>query len=332
MEVKPKLHDYNISLIRMISMMIIVACHILQGLGNRWAFWVNVGVQIFLFISGYLYGKKEASNVLSFYKSRFIKILLPCSTLSIIIFFAEYLFLGKTYTWKTTLGGILGFGAFYENAPALSHTWFVGYILICYTLIPVLQKIFSKEKTFRQNLLALSFLIVFIESLKFFNVINIESCWINNFLLGYFYTRCCATNTKNKVKFKSLIYGLFVIIFPFAVILQEKLPVSLPGFMMTYYDVIVNYGHVLLGIVLFFLLYKLFNAIKVKQNLLLVLSDKYSYFIYLVHQIFILGSFSLLNVTEYLSLNILIIFVATIIWTALLKIIYDSLVMLFSKN
>ena len=74
-----------VAFIRLISLIMIVSCHILQGLGNKMAFWVNVGVQIFLFISGFLYGTKKIDNFSNFYKQRLIKILLPFSIFSIII-------------------------------------------------------------------------------------------------------------------------------------------------------------------------------------------------------------------------------------------------------
>lgn len=60
--------DYSISYFRFIAMCFIVLCHIMQrdvfstsiaGANIKWAFWFNIGVQMFLFLSGYLYGKKD---------------------------------------------------------------------------------------------------------------------------------------------------------------------------------------------------------------------------------------------------------------------------------
>lgn len=48
--------DYSISFIRLISFLLIITCHIQQYLNIVLAWWFNVGVQIFLCISGYLYG------------------------------------------------------------------------------------------------------------------------------------------------------------------------------------------------------------------------------------------------------------------------------------
>jgi len=41
-------------MIRMIALLMIISCHIFQWLGYEAAFWINLGVQIFFFISGFL--------------------------------------------------------------------------------------------------------------------------------------------------------------------------------------------------------------------------------------------------------------------------------------
>lgn len=79
--------DYSISFVRFIAMICIISCHIMQrdgfstyiyGARIEWAWWFNVGVQMFLFISGYLYGQKDKIDTVSFYKKAFPKILVDC--------------------------------------------------------------------------------------------------------------------------------------------------------------------------------------------------------------------------------------------------------------
>ena len=66
-----------ISIIRIIAMILIVSCHITQGYGQQIAFILNVGVQIFFLISGFLYGKVEIPSAMDFYKKRVVKIYIP---------------------------------------------------------------------------------------------------------------------------------------------------------------------------------------------------------------------------------------------------------------
>ena len=304
-------------------MAMIVACHILQGLNNSWAFWVNVGVQIFLFISGYLYGNKKIKDIKGFYKGRLKKVLLPYSIFAAIIFIVEYFCIGNKYAFSSIIGSLLGFGAFNGNASLISHTWFVSYILICYALVPLLQRIFGSE-SFKKNLFYLAALMVFIQLLEFFSVMRINACWINNFILGYFYTKCCSSvNTYNKQSSKKIMNIIFTCCFlaimPFAIIYQEKLAVPLPQVLDHYSIYFINYGHVFLGIIIFIVLYKLLDCIKLKENVVLNFLDRQSYYIYLVHQVFILNTFSLLFVTESLAVNILLIIAAVLVSASLLK-------------
>ena len=54
-----------------------------------------------------------------------------------------------------------------------------------------------------------------------------------------------------------------------------------------------KYAHVMLGVMIFLVLYRLFR--NAKRNIVVELSDKYSYYVYLVHHIFILGPFTILG-------------------------------------
>ena len=305
-------HDTAISFIRMLAMIMIIVCHILQALNNSWAFWVNIGVQIFFFISGFLYGKKPIKNTKEFYIGRFKKILLPYIIVLTISVFIEYLIIGNNYSKLLIIGSYLGFGGFYGNLSILSHTWFISYILLCYALTPIYQRIFS-TRNFKKNVLSFIALIVFIQLLKEFHVISISAAWLNNYIIGYFYSKCC-TKKANKKKFEISLLIAFIIVFPLALIYQESINISLPSILNAHKSMIVQYGHVLLGCLLFILLYKLFTKYKIKDNVVLRFSDKYSYMIYLVHQIFIINYFSVLHLTPYMVVNILLVLLLSIIF------------------
>lgn len=321
--------DYSISVIRLISMLMIISCHILQGLNNRWAFWINVGVQIFFFMSGFLYGKKIIKNNKEFYKKRIIKVLVPYCIIFTIVLFLDFCFLNNSYPIKRIIGCFLGLGAFGNNIPILTHTWFVSYILLCYILVPLLQFIFNKPN-FKSNFLIFLVITLLIQILNIYEIINIEACWINNFIYGYFYGKCC-NEEKQERKFNIFITILLVIIMPLAVIYQEKIPIILPDILNTYSNIIVNYGHVLLGTSIFIILHKLFNKLNLRKSKLLLFSDKYSYYIYLVHLIFILRSFSVLFLTKYLFINITLIILLSIISALLLKNITDLLLLIINE-
>ena len=92
--------DYSISCVRFIAMCFIVVCHMMQrddfasdiyGAHIGWAFWFNIGVQMFLFISGFLYGKKESVDTVSFFKRAFPKILVDYYIFVIVMLIAIYI-------------------------------------------------------------------------------------------------------------------------------------------------------------------------------------------------------------------------------------------------
>lgn len=86
--------SYAISFIRALATAMIIACHIFQYLNMELAWWFNVGVQIFLCISGYLYGSKSIEDDFAFIVKQYGKILLDYW---IVIIPATLLYLFLTY-------------------------------------------------------------------------------------------------------------------------------------------------------------------------------------------------------------------------------------------
>ncbi len=313
--------NLTISVIRVIAMMMIIACHILQGLNSSWAFWVNLGVPIFFFMSGFLYGKKEIKDIKEFYQKRLWKILLPSSILVIIVLSLEFIIFHQRYSSLSVFATLLGFGGFYKVPQIVSHTWFVSYILLCYLCTPLFQYLF-RNKDFQTNLITLIGVILLLQCFQEFNVLSIKVSWIVNYLIGYFYSKCAQEDEEKKTTELLIIIGA-AFFTPFAIFFQEKIPVTLPRIVMEHSNSLIQYGHVMLGSLLFIVLYHGFNKRKIKGNKVLTFFDHYSYEIYLVHQVFILFSFSLLRITNFLFLNILLILICTLIGSIILKKIYQ---------
>ena len=68
--------DLSISLARLVATVFIIVCHFMQYYGLLLAWWFNVGVQIFLCMSGFLYGGRDIKNPIAFYKKQIPKILI----------------------------------------------------------------------------------------------------------------------------------------------------------------------------------------------------------------------------------------------------------------
>lgn len=83
--------DVSIQLIRILSMfLIIIGCHLISEFGNdilkKAGQIFNVGVYIFLFISGYLYGDKIIKNKKKWYFKRLKRILIPMYIFMVFVF------------------------------------------------------------------------------------------------------------------------------------------------------------------------------------------------------------------------------------------------------
>ena len=301
-----KNRDWSISRIRFCSMLFIITCHFMQYFNCELAWWFNVGVQVFLCISGYLYGSKDHINTMSFLKKNYIKILVGFYIVSVSFSIIHFFFL-KTITIKDfikilLLGKTLNGGA---------HLWFIPTILCCYFLTPFLNCYFgrSSSKKLFLKLAFLLFLTLFLFKIiiPFFN-----PAWISCYLLGFYFARIrlidiqCYKNMSVLVIFGALVSNTMQVIYQY--ILNKTLPTTF-----------CDYSHMLLGVGLFVIFRKVFN--KAKENRILDFSDKYSYSIFLVHQFLILGPLSLMKLTQYTVMNILIIIIFILALGILLKMI-----------
>lgn len=134
----PETESNAIKYIRVGSMLAIVLCHLLQAYSNRWAFVFNIGVQVFLALSGYLYGRKIISNWRQWGMGRVKRVYTPMFLFLIIVLPLYLVFHREVFSWKAyalnflNLQGIPfavgGYGAGYQafmvyycNNVCLSH-------------------------------------------------------------------------------------------------------------------------------------------------------------------------------------------------------------------
>lgn len=282
--------DFTISLIRFLSMLFIITCHIFQYAGNNLASVLNVGVEIFLIISGFLYGTKLIGHHYHFFKRQGVKILLPCwvflsiSLILYVIYFPKLLDVNVLKVF-TTLDFIKG----------LEHLWFIRYILICYCILPLL--IFIRDTTLKYNFNIVYVMILtmlLMELYRFF-----VGSYINCFVLGFF--------IKNIID----LYGTTAKRTLLATVLSLTLIVQFVNIAFFSIDgnnhfLVVRYSHLLLGASLFLILH---ISIKIKKQVnILLFSDKCSYHIYLVHQLFILSPFTIMELTPFCAVNILLVY------------------------
>ena len=295
----PKSKDYSISCARFVAMCFIILCHIMQrdsfateikGAHIEWAFWFNVGVQMFLFISGFLYGDRDEIDTVGFYKKNFPKILIDYYIFVIvmlaIIHWSPLMSIERKKVWKLL--------TFSGTVPGLGHLWFVQTIVFLYLFTPIFFEII-KTIDKRGNIgfaveSALLLLLIHEVTKTFFTLFT--PAWINCFVVGMIYGKL-GKRTNNRRALEIIVFMLCLLIIPiqfrFDYYPHEEFSDCFGGF----YKQLTQYGHMLLGIVLVILIRFLYCKIaKNKSCFLLDWSDKYSYDIYLVHHIFIQSAFA----------------------------------------
>ena len=303
--------NYSISLLRFIAMLFIVSCHFFQYYGMELAWWFNVGVQMFFCISGFLYANKRIESAIDFISKNLRKILIPyfCFLVPIIVIY--FFFARDSITVTSVASALLTSGVI----NGIEHLWFISYILFCYLITPYLQILAEKMRKTKWYVFCLLFFALVvcgqIFSLAFNSYFVFDKIFC--YLFGYF-------SAVFLQEYKEKIYKTLILILTAATILLNGFRIYcayIGQIRFTGFSFFAGYAHALLGvsIVLFSLL---FIKIK-KKNMILDLSDKYSFYVYLVHQLFILSPFALLTVTPYKILNWFLTIIAILVSAILLE-------------
>ena len=138
--------SFAIKYIRVGAMFAIVLCHMFQAYANQWAYVLNIGVQVFLALSGYLYGKKIVINWRQWAVGRIKRVYLPMFLFLIAVLPFYLIFHREIFSWKAyslnyvNMQGIM-FATGGEMLPGIRHLWFITAIMFAYLTTPVLQRL-----------------------------------------------------------------------------------------------------------------------------------------------------------------------------------------------
>lgn len=300
---KLKNRDYSISFVRLIAMIIIFICHVMmqdefhstiKGAEIGWGYWFTVGVQMFLFISGFLYGKKENIYIVEFYSKSMPKLLVNyyvfVLVMLVVIHFSPLMSITSENVFKLL--------TFSGTVPGLGHLWFIPTILFCYLLLPIFSEIIKsidKHRDFRFIVESMILILIVHLVVKLF-LSKFSPAWINCFVFGMLYSK-----SEKRKKCKKLFIIMSVIACLVFVPIQFKIDYwykgELPGFISYRYWIFIHYVRVFLGIVLVILFRFIYNKFFINHSSYYILnwSDKYSYDFYLVHHIFVYSAFSIVH-------------------------------------
>lgn len=306
--------EYEISCIRLIATALIITCHIMQYLDMELAWWFNVGVQIFLCMSGYLYGRKgKIEDGLDFCKKNARKILVNFYVVTICAIVLIIALLPEQRSTVLFARALLLSG----RLPGGEHLWYIPYCLLCYFITPFLSHLFasSRDRKPIKTFVAICVIVFFVlEGIVNFFI----SAWIICYIIGYYLGFLLMESRSGCYKrFAGFIIVAAVVCNATQIIVDYVLNLKFAGIPAWCYEQFCRYSHVAFGVALFVVLRALFRKLFKKDcpaivKKLCAWSDTYSYDIYLVHQFVILGPFSMMALTNMVGINIVLLLAATL--------------------
>ena len=297
----------SIVCLRVVSTLLIVLCHIIKyytfipGSAHFNQF-LDVGVQVFLLISGYLYGGKIIKDYNAWFYGRAKRIWLP--EIIVVIFDVTIMALMNIKTDSITfiiylfnLQGILFlnwrfFSRVIKEITNCGPLWFTTIIMICYLIVPLLQNIYTrftcgkKHPAFRCTM-ALSGLYVITILLSAAGVVDL-SC-ILMFIVGYSFGSLGFNKAYTGIKTSVLISLTMIFLQVIRVVLRIKIS-DFP-----YYATYTIISHAALGIWIFYIVFMIERKFpifirKLAENKVVKRLDSVSYYTYLVHGLFCMGT------------------------------------------
>ncbi|MGL4989772.1 MAG: acyltransferase family protein [Sarcina sp.] len=275
---------------------LIFSCHIFQFLENKLAWWLNIGVQLFFFLSGFLSSNSKEIG-LKFLKKKLLRIYKSYWIFLVIVL--PFYSVSTKITIKQIIIYFTGIQGFFINQSikGLGHLWFITIIIVCYIIASILSmyKTYLKEISFLNKI----FLIVIIYLTLIMICKNKYYLpWILVFIIGYF-GRLIKDYNINKQTF--IVNNLILIM---SIILRVLIENNIfKNFEILGYNLIV-WSKVIIGITLFIFLYFILRKNSNLKNNFIKKIEIYSYEIYLIHHVFILGYLSIMKITNNLIVNI----------------------------
>ena len=311
----------SISVLRLFSTLTIFAFHYLLSyteFGKKY-FPLYFVVQVFLFISGFLYGGKKPKSIKGFYIKNFAKILTP-ALVTVVVF-------GVAYLVFYLCGNLLPLSKPGQNGTTLvmiGHFWFIYAILLCYLITPALHTIYDFHAYGQGNKKRVSLLEVVIAIIiiaNFFVSTLGEQLMVISYVVGFLFRKF-----KDFTRFNDSKIALVTI----SVISFLAAAVGcylLSGHAYTHlFSLMREIFCVVLGVSLTVLVLSLTNATAGKANFVLKFSDKYSYTFFLTHQFFLVAGFATLIDTLPTWLFIIVALLFTILTAVIVDIISASII------
>ncbi|MCF0107923.1 MAG: hypothetical protein HUJ59_02825, partial [Bacilli bacterium] len=292
---------WNLSIYRIIATIAVLMFHIFYLLVAKdipYPMLLSKGVQGLTAMSGFLYSQKLIENKKDFYLKNIKKLLIPALIVAVCIAIGNLAVMIINNSWDINY-----FSMFVGNRPfdgrfitQLDNYYYIIYIIGCYIVTPFIQKDNKTSKIIIVSLCVLEIILAF-----FFRQALIVTAYMVGYIIGkkYFnkYTDYSKFDWRSIVQWIVVIgvaVGLYILAINLRTIENQtwlvKESISLLN----------NISSASIGVGSFFLISSglIFVNKFIKKSYFLSFGDKICYIIYLLNQMYMVGSTSVLNMTN----------------------------------
>lgn len=297
-----KYDDIRINVIRIVSTIMILVCHVTDYYGIGCEFW-SVAVFTFLYMSGFLYGSREKLEK-HFILKNIWKVLRPVWACEIVVILVNCIS-EQEIKALFIIQNIL-FRDFYDG---LGHLWFMSLIIFCYVITPMLSLSFKnllEGEYFESHLYRLSIggvLAVYLFVGYYTNLM--DPGFIASYVIGFAVGKYSIRSELKTFPYAMILLGAILTAFRYIFGISYSFE---NGLFRSYYF----FSRIFLGIAVFYLIWiivskvdEIVGADKFSMRRTINVIGRSSFFIFIVHNVFIYGKLSLLDKTQYMFINIL---------------------------
>lgn len=312
-------YNYAVCLLRIVACCLIVwnhlSGHMLDGRGNPLS-WANIGVQIFFFMSGWLYSKQEIINPVAWIKRNLIKIYIPYwLSLILLLPMIAGLTVGNV-TIKGVLAAFLGIQGFGFTIEGIGQHWFISYILVCYLITPTILFRLKNKFEDKNIWVELAFVAVIAQAVTapFAILFKFKVAYIFCYVIGYVYGVRYGTDLgQGKKIFDLLIIAVAVLGIEIRIYLAGF---NVSGLMENICDVVTQWLRVFQGCAFFIIFINLLSqkldGLPDSVKICLRNISEYTFEVYLVHEFFTMDMFTSL-VKASIGIKVIIVLIAIVI-------------------
>lgn len=299
--------DMSITYIRVLAMFMILICHIANhtGIGSI-AQLFQVGVQIFLLISGYLCAMHNPESALYWLVQRVKRVFVPIWLFYIFVILACFMTNSTIHINEVIIGaaGIYGITQIIPtitlpSIQGMQHLWFITPLFLSYIITSFIYHIKRNKNTKVNRLYAVGILVI----LQFlFAMIEVRIDFIIIFFIGYACYRLSDSQSKYAAIISNIVACIFMGLRVFCS-LNESLSLS-KGYL--FFIIPICYNAMALAI--FYDVRKMVQCVKINKlmsrlNRIFTHLDSISYEVYIVHYIFIEGVLGIYAMKQSLLIN-----------------------------